>query len=285
MADCTRWLATPAGAARAAQAGLPQRVHLFALPTLPPLHLALLQQLAHWVDVQVYALNPCAEYWFDVVDAKRLARLALQGKAQHSEVGHPLLASWGAQAQATLGQLVDAAGDSVVDDERHAEPDGHHLLAQLQSALLHLQPMAPGSVTLAPDDRSIELHGCHGRLRELEVLQDRLLALMAGPNPPRPEDILVVTPDLEATAPLVDAVFGTAPPERSLPYRLTGLAASQASAPARALLDALALAAGRLEASAVMALLQQPVVARRFGLDEAALALVHGWLREAGVHW
>jgi hypothetical protein len=36
-------------------------------------HLALLQQLARWVDLHVYALNPCAEYWFDVVDPRRLA--------------------------------------------------------------------------------------------------------------------------------------------------------------------------------------------------------------------
>ena len=35
----------------------------------------------------------------------------------------------------------------------------------------------------------------------------------------------------------------------------------------------------------LFALLQQPPVARRFGLDDEALAQVHDWLRDAGFHW
>jgi exodeoxyribonuclease V gamma subunit len=52
--------------------GLPAEAHLFCLPTIAPVHLALLQQLARWVDLHVYSLNPCAEFWFDVVDPRRL---------------------------------------------------------------------------------------------------------------------------------------------------------------------------------------------------------------------
>ena len=54
------------------------------------------------------------------------------------------------------------------------------LLAQLQNAMLELRELAPGSVALADDDRSIELHVCHSLTRELEVLQDHLLGLFAA---------------------------------------------------------------------------------------------------------
>ena len=119
---------------------------------------------------------------------------------------------------------------------------------------------------------------CHSLTRELEVLHDRLLALMAGPDPPQPGDILVVTPDLDAAAPLIDAVFGTAPRERHLPYTISGRARAQVNAPARALLDALALLASRFAVNNVFGLLQQPVVARRFGLAEDDLDQVRDWL-------
>ena len=92
-------------------------------------------------------------------------------------------------------------------------------------------------------------------------------------------------PDLDAAAPLIDAIFGTAPKERALPYALCGGARSRVNAPARSLLQLLALASSRCTASALFALLQQDCVARRFGLDEHALAQVHGWLLEAGFHW
>ncbi len=75
---------------------------------------------------------------------------------------------------------------------------------------------------------------CHSLSRELEVLQDHLLGLFAADPHLRPGDILVVTPDLDAAAPLIDAIFGTAPKERALPYALCGGARSRVNAPAHA---------------------------------------------------
>jgi exodeoxyribonuclease V gamma subunit len=277
--------AAPATADWLQQAGLPGSAHVFCLPSIAPVHLALLQQLARWIDLHVYAINPCAEYWFDVVAPRRLARLAAAGRAQHLEVGNRLLAAWGQQTQAQLAALVDACGDGVVDDD-HVQPHpGRSLLARLHNAILQLQELAPASVPLDAADRSIELHVCHSLTRELEVLQDSLLALVAEPGAPAPGEILVVVPDLAAAAPLIDSVFGTAPAALALPFTITGRAISQANPAARALLDLLALAASRCTASAVFGLLQQPLVAGRFGLDDEGLARVHGWLLDAGVHW
>ncbi|MCK7500367.1 MAG: exodeoxyribonuclease V subunit gamma [Comamonadaceae bacterium] len=60
----------------------------------------------------------------------------------------------------------------------------------------------------------------------------------------------MATPDLEAAAPLIDAVFGTAPPERRIPYRITGQAQRRINPVARALDALMALSAGRHAASA-----------------------------------
>ena len=275
--------------AAVAAAGLPVVAHVFCLPTIAPVHLALLQQLGRWIDLRVYALNPCQEYWFEVVDRRRLSHLAARGQAAHQEVGHRLLAGWGQQAQAQLAGLVDACGDAVVDDN-HYTPYGSPgaagtLLSHLQNSVLAMTDLAPRSVPLRADDRSIEVHVCHSLTRQLEVLQDTLLTLMTEPDAPAPGEILVVTPDLEAAAPLIDSVFGTAPRDQALPYTITGQAVSQVNAPARALLAGLALAGSRCTVSAVFGLLQQPVVARRFGLDEDDLAQVQRWLLAGGVHW
>lgn len=274
------------GTALARRAGLPGCVHVFALPAMAPLHLRLLQQLAGWIDIHVYVLNPCQEYWFDLVDRRRLGHLAARGQVTGlEEEGNRLLAAWGRQTQVYIEALVDAGGEGSVDDADFEAAPGTSLLAQLQNAVLELRPIDPGTLTLADGDRSIEVHVCHSLTRELEALQDHLLGLFAADDGLCPGDVLVVTPELDAAAPLIDAVFGTAPKDRRLPYALCGAVRSRANPIAGALLSLLALAGSRCRAGEVFGLLQQAAVARRFGLDDDALARVHGWLREAGFHW
>lgn len=269
--------------------GLPPQLHVVAPVAVPPLHLRLLERLARRIDVDVHVLNPCREYWFELVDRRRLSHLRAHGRAEGHEVGHRLLAGWGKQTQALIDTLVDIGGDAVEDDAAFVEPDDATLLGWLQRSILDLAE--PPAASFAPrenegkSDRSLELHVCHSLTRELEVLQDRLLGLFAADPTLRPSDVLVALPDLEAAAPLVDAVFGTAPPERRLPYAITGRAARHAAAPARAFVALLELVASRMTARDVHGLLQQPVVARRCGLDDEALQRIHEWMLAADLRW
>ncbi len=267
-----------------ARAGLPQAAHFFCLPALPPLYLNILRQLGRWMHLRLHLLNPCREYWFDVVDAKRLTLLAARGRQDYHETGNAILAGWGRQTQAQIELLLEH--DDI--DERGSafrSNDGTTLLARLQDAILDLAEPEPGRMALAGDDESIEVHVCHSLTRELEVLHDRLLALFTGPQPPHPGDILVVTPDLDAAAPLIDAVFGNAAPGRRIPYRITGLAPLRVNPVARVLDALLGLGASRHAASAVFDLLQLAPVARRFDLGAAELEAIRGWVRDAGIRW
>src|SRR5207244_3423745 len=94
------------GLGLAGTGALPSSAHVFCLPALPPVHLELLQRLGSHVDLHVYALNPCREFWFEVVDPRRLATLAAHGGQQYHELGNRLLAAWGGQAKSQLGLLV-----------------------------------------------------------------------------------------------------------------------------------------------------------------------------------
>ncbi|MBI5277368.1 MAG: exodeoxyribonuclease V subunit gamma [Burkholderiales bacterium] len=274
------------GADFARSRGLPAVVHVFGLPAMPPLYLEGLQALGRCIDVHLYAINPCREYWYEVVDLKQLARLEAEGRGQLHEEGNRLLASWGKQAQASLGLISGVADDGgALATADYVESGTGTLLAQLQDAVLDLQDISPDTVRWQEGDRSIEIHVCHSLVRELEVLHDHLLGLFAADPTLQPYDVLVVTPDLEAAAPLVDAVFGTAPRARRIPYALTGRARSSVNAPVRAFVDLLSLVLSRCPATAVFALLQQPAVARRFGLDDAGLQQVRDWMLASGMHW
>ena len=63
---------------------------------------------------------------------------------------------------------------------------------------------------LRDDDRSLELHIAHSPLREVEILHDQLLARFAVEPELTPDQVVVLTPDIERYAPYIEAVFAPA---------------------------------------------------------------------------
>ncbi|WP_438395958.1 exodeoxyribonuclease V subunit gamma [Caballeronia sp. DA-9] len=263
----------------------PERVSVFALPTMPPLHIALLRELSRWIDVRVYAINPCREFWFDIVSEARVEQLELAGKLDFQEVGHPLLAEWGRQTQAQLHMLHELTESAASREASHFEHNATPTwLAHVQNAILDLgEPVAPDHA-LEP---GIEIHVCHSLSRQLEVLHDRLLGWFDQIEGLQPSDVLVAFPDLAAAGPLIDGVFGTSPAgaageRRRIPYRITGLPPSQANPVARVLLEWLALPERSVGAPELIEWLRVDAVAARYGIDSVALETAQTWLAAAG---
>lgn len=264
--------------------GLPPRVCLFAVPALSPSYLQVLERLAGRMDVHLFQLNPCRQYWGQIVAEKDLAR---RPEEPYLEVGNRLLASLGKQGRDYLDMLLELGGGGREDFD---PPAGAGMLAALQADLLDLvdrggpeQPPLP----LAPQDRSIQVHACHGPMRELEVLHDQLLALFEELPGLAPGEVLVLTPDIEAYAPYIDAVFGAASQAGvpAVPYSIADRSLGSESALAAALLRLLDLPRSRFEAETVMALLDCAALARRFRIAAADLPRLRHWVRESGIRW
>src|SRR5262249_35769622 len=198
---------------------LPRRLALFGIPSLPPAYLDAFRRLADHVDVSLFLLDPCREYWADLVAERDLPRRAGRADAQalHLETGPPLLASLGRQGRDFL--------DLVLESEPHREetafvsPGDDCLLHTLQSDILTLCTRERRA-DVTPDDRSLQVHVCHGPVRELEVLHDQLLGLFERRPDLTPADVVVMTPDIAAYAPAIEAVFGGAPPGRRIPFTI-----------------------------------------------------------------
>src|SRR4029079_10877722 len=77
----------------------------------------------------------------------------------------------------------------------------------LQDDLASDQPRPAGRV-LAADDRSVQVHACHGVARQVDVLREVLLGLLDDDPTLEPRDVLVMCPDIETYAPLIEAGFG-----------------------------------------------------------------------------
>lgn len=121
---------------------LPERVCLFGLSALAPVYVRMLGALAGRIPVHLFFLNPCREYWSDLVDergqAHRRARAQRAGRPDPTgllDLGNPLLASLGHAGQIFLDQLLDLGG---LDHDHFVSPRGDGLLQRVQRDLLEL---------------------------------------------------------------------------------------------------------------------------------------------------
>ena len=274
------------GVERAA-AGLPRRISLFGISTLPPAELEVFARLADLLEVRLFLLNPCLHYWTEIRSEREIARQVKDQDPRrlYLETGNSLLASLGKQGKDFLRLLQEC---DPGEEEAFEEPGEDSLLHSLQSDILNLRNLgeAPASHRLVtPDDRSIQVHSCHSPMREIEVLYDQLLALFDADPALEPGDVAVMTPDIDAYAPVIEAVFGTAESGRSIPFSIADRRRRAENPVANALLMLLEVVEGRFEAVQVLGLLEAEVVRRRFGIAVGDLAQIRDWVREVGVRW
>ncbi len=298
---------------QAPAAPLPRRVVLFGMTHMPLPVLELVAELARYSQVLVAVPNPCRFHWADAVDGRELLARArryqplrrgldlasLPPEQLHAHA-HPLLAAWGRQGRDFVRQL-DAFDDAAAARQQapaprvelfgEAEAADAPWLQQVQNRIRDLVPLAEHDrKLLAPGDRSIVFHSAHSALREVEVLHDQLLHLLAQPPggaPLAPRDIVVMVPDIERFAPAVRAVFGQLPRSdaRFIPWGIADLSA-RASHPLVGALDWLLRApAQRFAWSELRDLLDVPAIAARFGLVEDDVAQLTQWMAGAGIRW
>jgi exodeoxyribonuclease V gamma subunit len=262
--------------------GLDVPVHLFALAAIPPLYLDILAELADWMEIHLYLLNPCREYWQELVTQKRQRQLEATGEALYLDDRYPLLADWGRQTQALFELMLERLAGRAREDADFQPTRANALLSRFQDSLLDLEAPQPGAWILAPEDRSVEIHVAHSLTRQLEILRDQLLDRFETHPDLMPGDVLVAFPDLTSAVPLIEAVFG----DRKIPYVITGRAVRE-NAVARLLLDLmdLAMPPARLPGSAVLALLQEPLVSHALELSAEDLDCMGEALRLAGLSW
>ncbi|WP_252272100.1 exodeoxyribonuclease V subunit gamma [Pseudomonas subflava] len=266
--------------------GLPERLLVFGISSLPPHHLRVLEGLARHADVVIFALNPCREAWGEIRDVRELAQSEVSPEDWYLDVGHPLLASLGKQGRdffdSLLGQIAEENGIYPQD----AELADDSLLHALQNDILRLRTRAPEErLALRADDRSLELHIAHSPLREVEILHDQLLARFAADPSLSPDQVVVLTPDIERYAPFIEAVFARRDGAPYVPYSLADRSLRAETPLIEAFLGLLSLPESRFAAEEVLAWLEQPAIARRAGIENEDLPLLRDWLRQAGVRW
>ncbi len=234
-----------------------RELHLFGFRHIPPL------VVEHLQKATIYLFSPCQMYWEDLCSDKERIRLKqfFREKGAKEEAlaeldgflldANPLLANWG-----RLGRrMVASLGEGT---ECYVLPEEKTLLATLQRDCLLLE-----TTEKLPKDDSLEVHAAPNRLREVEVLFERISHL-----PFSTEEILVMAPDITPYVPFIRAVFGG-----KIPFSI----ADHVKEEENGLEKLLSLVHGRWGASQFLSFFSH--------LDFKEIDRVREWIRGARIRW
>jgi len=298
---------------------LPKRIFICGISSLPPVYLQALSAIAEHTDIHLMFTNPCRYYWGDIhshsflaklqkrklrhyIDKNEISRFKIEEHAQElfndegeQELANPLLASWGKLGRDNLYFIsqIDSANEisAFVDTNRNS------LLENLQQDILDLENHAQlgtdlraystsiGKRVLALSDQSVTFHSCHSAQREVEVLQDNLLALFEQDPTLTPRDVIVMVSDIDSYTPFIQAVFGNTATKRYIPFSISDRKALQAHPILQAFILLLDLPQSRFSTEQVLTLLEVSAFAERFDIDESELGLLRRWVNESGIRW
>ncbi len=279
--------------ARALPDGLPERIVLFGISTLPPLFLQMLHTLSRWTDIHLFLLVPSNQYFFDIPSQKQIEKMALahdqpaDADLLHFDMGNPLLSSMGQAGKAFFEQIESFDYQEPLPDLFEDPQDrSRSMLATLQSDIFNLvyrqKDGNHGLLPLDAADQSIRIHACHSPMREAQVLKDLLLDALEADSGLDLHDIVVMMPDVEAYAPFIQAVFSL---ENALEFTISDRKKISESLAIDGFLKILSLKNTRFERTCVLDLLLVPPIAQKFQITQADLVRLDSITRDAGILW
>ena len=275
--------------------GLPARLSVFAVTSMAPVFLEILEGLSRFIPVSVYVVSPTWHFWGHIRSERDQAwlrnryeagRRLIDEENAHEDEGNPLLAAFGRQGRELFNMLQHADDTGSAWQELEFErPDDRTVLGSIQADVFELVAGGPGT-EIAEGDRSFEVHVCHSPMREMEVLRDQLLEAFDGDPTLRPHDVLVLVPDIARYGPYIRAVFGVeheGTPQ--IPISIADLSIGQERPLAGAVMAILSLVGARVTVPEVLDLLETRPLRRAFGIRGDEITHIREWMSETNTRW
>ncbi len=281
------------------------RITVFGVSAMPESYFKFFRNLAKICDVHFFYLNPCEDYWSDILTAPQAATLQKRHPRERKyfeKNGNQLLASLGVQARNFYCLRAELYGEGDDEDEHFVDYSGDNMLAILQNDVLKNHDLGQlqeneqscAKIPVDADDRSITVHNCHTPLREVEVLCDQLKDLFSKDKELQPRDVIVMAPDITKYEPYIRAVFGDFGQDenkaadsgyRKKYYALCDRSIKTTNETAAAFLGILNLCKGKFTSTEVFELLEYPCLNIRRKISDNALAKIRQYVIDTGIRW
>jgi exodeoxyribonuclease V gamma subunit len=283
------------------RAALPSVVNVFGLAYVGPAYARIFSQIGNLIDLNIYALNPCLEYWEDVADLSRAGRESWARR--HSKVGSlleqssdpfnldavgdtPALRLWARPGREYIRMLNELTECDFDAHFTHRDPSqAATLLGHLQEDILNREKeRVAEEADYQEEDESIRFLACPGFAREAEIVANEIWAMLEHDKRGRDaihfHQIGVMVPDTlyQDYLPHIESAFSRL---HQLPMNIVNRGFAGESPVPEAISLLLRLPLGRFARDEMLHLLNHPAIR---GADaEVTTGQASRWCEELGI--
>lgn len=180
---------------------------------------------------------------------------------------------------------IDSIYNSISADENKVFSE-FNSVSFLNEVKSRISKNKPDEKSEFDNDESIQVRSCHSPLREIETLHQFLLERFETDPTLKPDDILVVTPDLAPYEKVIDAVFGVQEEGLpAIPYRTPSSGFQESVQITNTFLEYLNLLTSRFRFDDVFDLFESKPVLDRFKISESDASKIKEWLEDNYIIW
>jgi exodeoxyribonuclease V gamma subunit len=268
---------------------LPERVSFFGISSLPVFFTGMIEIVAQFIEINYFLLNPCSEFWDDIVSEreltqlnrkrKRLRKKAVDTTIEHFETLNPLLSSFGTYGRDFLARL---HGTNTDESYTLVTSESKSLLQYVQNQIV--MPFEQTQGTISSPDSSIQIHSCHSKMREIQVLHDFLLDSLNTNADLKLSDIAVMAPEIGEYSEHISNVF-VASDGPQMQYTITDKTLQDSSPVSTTFLEILSLVNSRFTFTSIINILENESVREKFNITLDEVLQIKHWLIETQVNW
>jgi len=240
-----------------------KRISIVGIFSMPPIFIEFFHHLSKFIDVNIYCIFPK-----NFGKNKNLFVNTL-GNAGNEFI--KLLKKNGAEIQTHL-----------------SEKSVTNLLSEFQDSLQYNNITKKSKIS-DESISTIQIHNCHSKMREVEVLRNNILHLIDKKNI-NPSDITVMMPDITEYSPYIKSVFERKDISANntlshIPYTITDNSISFSTPIDDIFLQLLNIHKTRFESSYVLSLLEKEVIFKKLRLNEEDIELCRKWIADTKICW
>jgi exodeoxyribonuclease V gamma subunit len=269
----------------AAKARASGKLYLFGKSQLSPFHARMLYELGNVMDISLYQVNPCSEFWEDVttpgedrwqrIRSIRIEKLGEENSLSYDDDENPLLKIWGKTGRETIKLLsmLEDAGSAAMNFQSEWLVADNPLPADTCLGTVREQILKrttrPTGKNEPGQDTSIQIARCPEIFREAEAVYNSILYNLEHDAALKMTDIAVMVPDMEAYGPVLHSIFSREP--KRLSYSIIDSTAATDSLFAQGIGSIFQIASGSFTRTEIFGLVYNRcfLAAHNMNIDEA----------------
>ncbi len=281
----------------APQNEMPDEIIIFGVSSLAPIQIDLLQALSSIMEIKVFLLTPCKDLWMRSKDRRINLGYNLEIPTDGSWLlNSPRLEANFGRMGAEFQQLLEGSGEYQLglwnEEDLFSMPakiatnDSRvpTLLEQLQESLVKKD----SEIKLCRQacDNSLLFIASPGQKRQIQIIRDQIIQLLAQDCELQPRDILIMTPQISQLAPLITSVFNDVSSTKvKLPWRITDRTQIEKPGLIQFMIDLIDLSSNKLTPLELIRLLSNDVIQKEFNYEQEEIDKLMNCLQSSGFHW